>query len=376
MAGRLVALAVDAGPQFVDELKRAWANGDAVLPVDLRLPAPARARLLDAMAPAVLIDSSGEHQLDHANPVEPGDALVMATSGSTGDPKGVVLTHAAVEASAIATSKRLGIAPARHHWLACLPVAHVGGLSVITRALVTGTRLTVLPGFDADAVMTSDATHTSLVYTALARIEPARFECIVLGGSRPPAAVLPPNAVTTYGMTETGSGIVYDGVALDGVEMKIVTPDATGLGELHVRGPMLLRCYRDGGDPKASDGWFATGDLARIAFDGTLQVEGRRGDLIITGGENVWPDPVETILLTHPLVLDVAVAGRPDPQWGQRVVAYVVARDPEHHPTLTQLRDHVRLQLPAHCAPKQVVDISEVPRTALGKVRRSELRGE
>ena len=120
-----------------------------------------------------------------------------------------------------ATSDRLGVDPSRHAWVACLPLAHVGGLSVVTRALLTGTPLTVLPGFDADAVealgRAEKATHLSLVPAALRRLDPALFTRILLGGSRPPGD-LPANVVVTYGMTETGSGVVYDGVPLDDVE--------------------------------------------------------------------------------------------------------------------------------------------------------------
>jgi O-succinylbenzoic acid--CoA ligase len=121
------------------------------------------------------------------------------------------------------------------HWCACLPLAHVGGLSVVTRALHTGTDLTVLPSFDPDAVMRSGATLVSLVPTALRRIDPTTFRTIVLGGARAPTD-RPPNAVTTYGLTETGSGVVYDGVALDGVDVSI-----DDRGEIWLRGPMLMR---------------------------------------------------------------------------------------------------------------------------------------
>ena len=135
----LVAIDLPGGPEFVDALRRAWDEGDAVLPVDRRLPPPARAALLEAMAPTHLVDGAGEHLLG-GREVEPGDALVVATSGSTGTPKGVVLTHDAVKASALATSRCLGIT-ASDTWLACLPLSHVGGLAVITRALHTGTCL-------------------------------------------------------------------------------------------------------------------------------------------------------------------------------------------------------------------------------------------
>lgn len=354
MTNRLVVLDA-ADPAFVDDLQRAWDEGDAVLPLDARLPAPAR----DAVMEAARVDE----------PVEPGDALVVTTSGSTGAPKAAVLTHEAVTASAIATSHRLGVDPGADRWLACLPLSHVGGLSVVTRALRTGTPLTVHPGFDAAAVEAAAAagcTLTSLVPTALRRIDPALFRAILLGGQAPPTD-RPGHVIATYGMTETGSGVVYDGIPLDGVEVR-VEPD----GEIHLRAPMLLRAYRDGSDPKLPDGWFPTGDLGSLD-GGELTVHGRRGDLIITGGENVWPAAVERALGSHPQVAEVAVVGRPDPEWGQRVVAVVVPADVDRPPTLSELRDWAKQQLPPFAAPTVLEVARTLPRTAIGKVRRRDL---
>lgn len=358
----LVALDLPGGPGFVAALQRAWDRGDAVLPVDQRLPDPAKAALLQRLGATVVTDARGSTSLDGGRPVEVGDALVVATSGSTGEPKGVVLTHDAVAASAEATSARLAVT-ADDHWLACLPLSHVGGLSVVTRSLHSGTPLTVHAAFDPDAAESSGATLVSLVATALRRIDPARFRTILLGGSRPPSD-RPANTVTTYGMTETGSGVVYDRRPLDGVEVRVVD------GEVQLRCPMLLRCYRDGSDPRFEDGWYPTGDLGEVGDDGLLTVHGRRGDLIITGGENVWPEPVEAALRTLPGIADVAVVGVPDPEWGQRVTAVVVPAPGTSTIALDTIRDHVKSQLPAYCAPRDVVFRRRLPRTTLGKLRR------
>lgn len=371
---RLVALDLPGGPGFVAALRAAWDAGDAVLPLPQRVPAEVHRQLLRRLPVTVVRDADGEHPVTAAVPGEPrqpsdvlalGDALVVATSGSTGEPKGVVLTHHAVAASAAATSAALGVGP-DDHWLACLPLNHVGGLSVVTRALHIGTKLTVLPRFDAAEVAASPATLTSLVAATLPRVDHRRFRRILLGGAAAPPD-RPSNCVATYGMTETGSGVVYDGRPLDGVEVRI--DDA---GEIHLRGPMLLRCYTDGRDPR-HDGWLPTGDIGRRLDDGRLHVEGRRGDLIITGGENVWPEPVERLLRAHPGVADVAVAGAADPEWGQQVVAHVVPTTPEDPPTLAELRALVSEALPAYCAPRRLELVTTLPHTALGKLQRHRL---
>lgn len=342
--------------EFVDRLRRAWDDGDAVLPLDPRLPPPARDRLLAAA------------RVDE--PVADGDALVVATSGTSGDPKPVVLTHDAVAASAVATSRRLGVDPATDRWLACLPLAHVGGLSVVTRALATGTPLTLHDGFHpraVEAAADNGCTLTSLVPTMVRRLDPGRFRTVVLGGSAMPAD-LPPNAVTTYGMAETGSGVVYDGQPLEGVEVRVVD------GEIHVRGPMLLRAYRDGHDPKDAAGWLPTGDGGTWdAAAGRLRVFGRIGDVVVTGGENVWPAAVERVLAGHPGVREVAVMGRSDPEWGQRVTALVVPTDAALPPSLPELRDAAKRELPAYAAPRELVLVAGLPRTTSGKVARAQL---
>ena len=210
----------------------------------------------------------------------------------------------------------------------------------------------------------------SLVPTTLRRIDPALFRTVVLGGSAMPAD-LPPNAVTTYGMTETGSGVVYDGVPLDGVEVAVVD------GEVRLRCPMLLRAYRDGTDPRDADGWFPTGDAG--GWDegtGRLRVHGRIGDVIVTGGEKVWPAAVERVLTAHPGVAEVAVVGVADPAWGARVVAVVVPRDPARPPALAAVRDAVKAELPAYAGAPRAHDRRRAPPHRPGQGRPGRARGD
>ena len=370
----LVALLLPGGPAFVDELQRAWDNGDAVLPLDPRLPQPVLQDLLDSLRPSWLVDAPGDRRsVDGGEPVDEGDAFVIATSGSTGRPKGVVHTHASVAASAHATNRGIGTDPTRDRFLCCMPLNHVAGLSVVTRALLSGTPLEVLPGFDADEVEAAarerGATITTMVPTALLRIDASLYRRIVVGGAAPPDE-LPPNVLVSYGLTETGSAIAYDGRALEGGELRLVAPDDRGPSEIQVRGPMLFRVYRDGSDPKDADGWFSTSDAGEFDTDGRLRVLGRRDDAINTGGEKVWPAGVEWALHDHPEVAEVAVIGRPDPEWGQVVVALIVPTDPASPPTLTDLRTWAKERLPAYAAPRQLEIVDQLPRTPLGKIRR------
>jgi O-succinylbenzoic acid--CoA ligase len=366
---------------------RAWQAGEAVLPLDPAAPAAALNAALAALRPTHLLDAGGRAALPGGEPVAAPVAAVVATSGTTGTPKGVELSAAGIQASARAVSAAIASGPG-DRWLACVPLHSVAGLAIVARAWHAGLPLEVHERFDPGrvdrAARQGAATLVSLVPTMLARLLDAgadlgRFRRILLGGGPPPPALLARAAahgatvVVTYGLTETFGGVVHDGHPLPGAEVAI-----SAAGEITVRGPMVMRGYRrDAPASRAAlrGGWLHTGDLGRLAPDGRLEVLGRRDDLVITGGVSVHPAEVEAVLSSHPAVAEVAVAGVPDPEWGQRLVAYVVPTDPRRPPSLEALRSHARERLAAAKAPRQLILSDELPRTPSGKILRRRLAG-
>ena len=369
----LVALDITPGQFFVDQMKKVWDNGDAILPIDQRLPVIAKQQLIIQLGASFVIDKQGDMSATSSGfAVEIGDALVVATSGSTGAPKGVVHTHDSILAAVVAGGNRIDCSDT-DHWLSCLPLAHVGGLSVVLRALHYGSKLTIEPRAQGSTIanaLNHGATLTSLVPTILQRIDISSFRAVLVGGS---AMIdeLPTNAITTYGLTESMGGIAYNGRALDGAEIRINNEQ-----EIEIRGKMLFRNYRDGSDPKSIDGWFATADLGEIDSNSQLRVLGRKDDLIISGGHKVWPSTVERALMLHPNIGDVCVKGVPDPTWGNAVTAWIVRKDSTTNLSLSDVRDFLSDTLPDYSAPKKIYWLQEIPRNALGKVRVSDLAYE
>lgn len=372
---------VPASPAAIPGLTAALAaaldgSGPAVLPVD----GPAA-----GAAPAGR--TGGDD--DDAGTVADGVALLVPTSGSTGTPREVALPADALRASGAATEARLA-GPGR--WLLTLPATHVAGLQVLVRSVLAGTEPTVLAGpFRADAFTAAVARmpgaggprYTSLVPTQLHRLldSPAgtealtAFDAVLLGGAATSPGLLDAaraagaRVVTTYGMSETCGGCVYDGVPLDGV-----TVDLADDGRIRIAGPVLAAGYRGRPDLDAElfevrDGtrWLRTSDLGRWDDAGRLTVLGRADDVLVTGGVKVPPAAVERVLAAVPGVGEVLVVGVPDPEWGQVLVAVVVPRAGSPAPTLDTLREAATAALGGPAAPRHLVTLGALPLRGPGK---------
>ncbi|TDD31362.1 AMP-dependent synthetase [Actinomadura sp. KC06] len=383
----LHAAVLPPGPPLLRALADALDGGPAICPLSPDLPEPALRDLLDALAPDAIRTPDGlaphRPRGGHA-PVSAGTAVLIATSGSTGTPKFVELSAAALRHSAAGTLDRIGAQPG-DRWLCCLPTSHISGVQVLVRALVAGTDPIIVPRFDTAAVAAIAAAagrpHLSLVPTQLRRlldagVDLARLGAIVLGGAAAPPGLLGEardrgaRVFTTYGMSETSGGCVYDGTPLPG--MRVALDDG---GRIRLAGPSLFTGYRLRPDlaAEAMDGeWFVTQDLGALE-DGRLRVRGRLDDVINTGGEKVVAGEVAAALSRHPKIRDVVVVGRPDPEWGERVTAVVVP-GPSGDPGLKELRAFVRETMPAYAAPHELELVDAIPLLASGKPDRARLR--
>ena len=331
-------------------------------------------------------------------------AVIVATSGTTGAPRGAVLTQGALTASAAAWNAFL---PPATGWLASLSIAHVGGLGVVWRAALSGVPVVVPAGSDPASLLAAVSdprvSHASLVAVQLARLlqaaagEPAppNLRAVLLGGGPVPAELVTRAlalgwpVVPTYGMTETASGVTAlataeaaarpdsAGRAPLGVELRVARPGSDGIGEIEVRGPSLFSGYVGGGPETADaftpDGWYRTGDMGRIDGDGYLTVADRRLDLVVSGGENVYPAEVEAVLTSHPAVADAGVTGRADARWGYVPVAGIVLR-PGSTVGDDELRAYCRERLASFKVPVAIVRVPDLPRTGESKLQRRALR--
>jgi o-succinylbenzoate---CoA ligase len=353
-------------------------------------------QVLDGRAPALLPVAAGAGgqatlaALRVGEAIDDDIALVATTSGTTGAPKGALLTAAALRASATATHDRLG-GPGR--WLLALPAYHIAGVQVLVRSLLAGTapvELDVSDGFDVDELpsavkeLGSGRRYTALVATQLAKAltDPAaadalaELDTVLIGGGPAPRPLLEAAAsagiavVRTYGMSETAGGCVYDGVPLDGVRLRIADD-----GRIVIGGPTLADGYRNPPDPDpfAEPGWFRTDDIGAVDDSGILRVLGRADEAISTGGLTVLPQPVEAALRTHPAVADCAVFGLADDRLGQRVAAAIVVAAGHAPPSLETLRAHVMHTLDRTAAPRELHIVDALPTRGIGKVDRQAL---
>jgi o-succinylbenzoate---CoA ligase len=358
-----VAIEVEDRLEFALAIHGCLLAKHPAVPIDLRLAEAERA----ARRAAVTL------------PAQSGDvATIMHTSGTTSAPKPIELTYGNWQAGALGSAVALGLDPAER-WLCPMPLTHVGGLSILIRSVIYATTAVLHERFDTQAVLgelmdpARGITVVSLVPTMLARLLDAGLEhpptlrwALVGGAPIPPALLERARAAgvpvaPTYGMTEGCSQLFTFGFPLPGVQCIISE------GEVLVRGPMVAPASVD------ENGWLRTGDLGRFDDRGRLEIVGRRSDTIITGGENVAPAEVEAVLEAHPDIVEAAVVGRPDPEWGQALVALIVAQNGAG-PDFEALRAHCRRHLAAFKVPKRFELVDRLPRTPSGKLLRREIR--
>ena len=392
--------------------------GAALVPLNARLTEAELKPQLERTRPRLLLADEAHASLySGATPLEawerapaepwPGDGsdagadwAVLFTSGTTGEPKAACLTVGALDSLARVSRANLGSRP-KDRWLCSLPLFHVGGLAMVVRCAADGAVLELPSRFDAEetveAVHRHGVTHLSLVARTLeqsldAGLGAADLRGVLLGGGPVPprlgergrAAGVP--ILLTYGLTEACSQVTTErpgeadgltaGPPLPGLEVRIL--DAGGLelpagveGSIAVRGPTLMRGYledRAGTEAVLREGWLHTGDLGRSDECGRLTVLARRADLILSGGENVYPAEVEAVLAAHPALAEVAVVARPDTRWGQVPVAVVVPRVGE---SPGDLRTWARVRLAGFKVPAEVVTATALPRTGAGKIDRA-----
>ena len=386
--GDRVAIALPPGLAFAEALHACLQLGAVAVPVDVRLAAAERALVCGGAALVVEEPLEDECSSETSPAAVAHDldavAAVIHTSGTSSAPRPIELTYGNFLWSALGSAVALGADPGER-WLCALPVSHVGGLSILVRSAIYATTAVIHPRFDTDLVLRAlreqRITLVSLVATTLARLLDASLErppalrwALTGGGPVPEALIERARGVgipvsTTYGLTEACSQVTTGGPPLFCTRVRIAgaPPAGPGVGEIMVAGPTVAPGSRD------ADGWLRTGDLGALDEHGFLRVTGRVADTIVSGGENVAPAEVEAVLEAHPDVLEAVVLGRPDPRWGEAVVAIVVPR-PNSMPQEEVLRAHCAARLARYKVPKQV-DFTDtpLPRTRSGKLLRRAL---
>jgi o-succinylbenzoate---CoA ligase len=406
--GERVAIALPAGLEFVQALHACLLLGAIAVPLDVRSPSGDRERLAEDAV--MLLDEplpgareggvvgrgpcASREQEPATSPQEAHDldavALVVHTSGTTTSPRPVELSYGNILWSALGSAVALDLDPAER-WLCALPLAHVGGLSILLRSAIYATTALVHERFDTARVVHTlgerEVTLLSLVATTLERLldagleRPRGLRCALTGGGPVPRALVEralaagvPVALT-YGLTEASSQVtttpaawLAGGRAEAGPPLFCTRVRIGRDGEILLAGPTIARGSLD------ADGWLRTGDFGELDGEGRLSVTGRKADTIVSGGENVAPAEVEAVLETHPDVLEAAVLGRPDERWGEAVTAIVVTR-PGRVLDGEALRSHCAGSLAPYKVPKRVIlSGGPLPRTASGKLLRRELR--
>jgi O-succinylbenzoic acid--CoA ligase len=362
----LLAIDLALGPELEVAIRNCVEVREPFCVLDQRTSSRRREEELDALGATSVLTGGERTTRSTGRMVDDEIGLVMLTSGSSGAPKAAELTWDALAASAVMTQRSLRTAQPPV-WYPVLPANHIGGLAVLLRTVFDDARVLWGNVEDIDDAPRRGATHVALVRTQLARHDVTGFSKVLLGGARPPSA-LGQNIISTWGMTETGSGIVYDHRPLEGVQVVSVA------GELAVRSPTLFRSYRTMARPRilgpdGRDDWFPTGDAGDV-LDGLVSVKGRIGYVITTGGEKLWPDDLEAVIATVPGVLDVAVTAVEDAEWGERVIALVVGTRTD---LTTAIADVANERIGPWAKPKEVRFVQAIPRTSNGKIRRGDL---